>query len=131
MAFHSFPVICTIIFPCCDFKFLQSIVFCKDKKEASILLMIIFHIFLTVLISQIELVHAQFKRAKAQTEFLDLKLDLDIVVAQKDKDPDPAILKRPTEKLHLKTMNDLKKEFSELHELVIKSNGELGDSFES
>ncbi|RHN81430.1 hypothetical protein MtrunA17_Chr1g0198971 [Medicago truncatula] len=103
MAFHYFPVICKIIFPCCDFKFLQRILFCKDKKEASILLMIIFHIFLTVLISQIELVHAQFKRAKAQTEFLDLKLDLDIAVAQIDKDPDPVILKRLSEKLHLRS----------------------------
>lgn len=80
---------------------------------------------------QIELVHAQFKRAKAQTEFADLQLDLDIAVAQKDKDPDPAILKRLSEKLHLRTMNDLKKESSELHELVITSNGELGDSFET
>jgi len=75
-------------------------------------------------------VHAQFKRAKAPTEFADLQLDLDIAVAQKDRDPDPAILKRLSEKLHLRTMNDLKKESGELHELVITSNGELGDSFE-
>ncbi|WJX20306.1 U-box domain-containing protein 14 [Trifolium repens] len=79
---------------------------------------------------QIELVHAQFKRAKAQSEFADLQLDLDIAVAQKEKDPDPAILKRLSEKLHLRTINDLKKESSELHELVIASDGELGDSFE-
>lgn len=80
---------------------------------------------------QIELVHAQFKRAKSQTEFADLQLDLDIAVAQKEKDPDPAILKRLSEKLHLRTINDLKKESSELHELVITSNGELGESFET
>ncbi|XP_027365448.1 U-box domain-containing protein 14 isoform X1 [Abrus precatorius] len=80
---------------------------------------------------QIELVHAQFKRAKAQTEFADIQLDLDMAVAQKEKDPDPAILKRLSEKLHLRTINDLKKESSELHELVITStSGELGDSLE-
>lgn len=75
--------------------------------------------------------HAQFKRAKAQTEFADLQLDLDMAVAQKEKDPDPAILKRLSEKLHLRTINDLKKESSELHELVITSDGELADSFET
>ncbi|KAK7391390.1 hypothetical protein VNO78_19806 [Psophocarpus tetragonolobus] len=79
---------------------------------------------------QIELVHAQFKRAKAQTEFADIQLDLDMSMAQKEKDPDPAILKRLAEKLHLRTINDLRKESSELHELLITSSGELGDSFE-
>ncbi|XP_061347030.1 U-box domain-containing protein 14 [Gastrolobium bilobum] len=80
---------------------------------------------------QIELVHAQFKRAKAQTEFTDLQLDLDITVAQKEKDPDPAILKRLSEKLYLRTINDIKKESGELHELVITSSGELGDCLET
>ncbi|MCH84216.1 U-box domain-containing protein 14-like, partial [Trifolium medium] len=54
---------------------------------------------------QIELVHAQFKRAKSRTEF--------------------------SEKLHLRTINDLKKESSELHELVITRYGEPGDRFEA
>ncbi|KAJ1403119.1 Zinc finger, RING/FYVE/PHD-type [Sesbania bispinosa] len=80
---------------------------------------------------QIELVHAQFKRAKSQSEFADLQLDLDMAIAQKEKDPDPAILKRLSEKLHLRTINDLKKESTELHELVIASDGELGDCFET
>ncbi|TKY51623.1 U-box domain-containing protein 14 [Spatholobus suberectus] len=79
---------------------------------------------------QIELVHAQFKRAKAQTEFADIQLDPDMAVAQKETDPDPAVLKRLSEKLHLRTINDLRKESSELHELLITSGGELGDSFE-
>lgn len=86
--------------------------------------------FTTILILQIELVHAQFKRAKAQTEFADIQLDLDMAVAQKEKDPGPAVLKRLSEKLHLRTINDLRKESSELHELFITSGGELGDSFE-
>lgn len=80
---------------------------------------------------QIELVHAQFRRAKAQSEFADLQLELDMAVAQSEKDPDPAILKRLSEKLHLRTINDLRKESSELHELLITSGGELGDSFET
>lgn len=80
---------------------------------------------------QIELVHAQFKRAKDQTEFADLQLDLDMAVAQKEKDPDPAILKRLSEKLHLRTINDLKKESSELHELVITSDGEVEECLET
>ncbi|KAK7343871.1 hypothetical protein VNO77_12958 [Canavalia gladiata] len=80
-------------------------------------------------LEQIELVHAQFKRAKAQPEFADIQLDLDMAVAQKEKDPDTATLKRLSEKLHLRTINDLKKESSELHELVITS-GKLGDSLE-
>ncbi|KAK7279614.1 hypothetical protein RJT34_24669 [Clitoria ternatea] len=80
---------------------------------------------------QIELVHAQFKRAKAQTEFADIQLDQDMYVAQNEKDPDPAILKRLSEKLHLRTINDLKKESSEFHELVITSGEELGASLET
>ncbi|KAL1343678.1 hypothetical protein HN51_030030 [Arachis hypogaea] len=80
---------------------------------------------------QIELVHAQFKRAKNPTEFADLQLDLDMEVAQKEKDPDPAVLKRLSDKLHLRTINDLKKESAELHELVITSGGEPGEYFET
>ncbi|CAL0316829.1 unnamed protein product [Lupinus luteus] len=76
---------------------------------------------------QIELVHAQFKRTKARIEFADLQLDLDIAVMQNEKDPDPSILKRLTEELHLRTMNDLKKESIEIHELIITSNGEAED----
>lgn len=75
--------------------------------------------------------HAQFKRAKAPTEFADLQLDLDMAIAQKEKDPDAAVLKRLSEKLHLRTINDLKKESGELHELVITSGGEPGDYFET
>lgn len=74
--------------------------------------------------------HAQFNRANARTELADLQLDSDLAVAQKENDPDPVILNRLSEKLHLKTLNDLKKESAELHELVITSGGELGDSIE-
>jgi hypothetical protein len=80
---------------------------------------------------QIELVHAQFKRAKGRMDTLDLQLDTDLAIAQKEKEPDPAILKRLSEKLHLKTINDVKKESLAFHEMVISSNGDPGDCFEN
>ncbi|KAM3698371.1 hypothetical protein ACB098_06G183800 [Castanea mollissima] len=79
---------------------------------------------------QIELVHAQFQRAKGRIDTLDLQLDIDLATAQKEKEPDPAVLKRLSEKLHLKTINDIKKESLALHEMVISSNGDPGDCFE-
>eukprot|EP00262_Sarcandra_glabra_P018880 TRINITY_DN692_c1_g1_i1.p1 TRINITY_DN692_c1_g1~~TRINITY_DN692_c1_g1_i1.p1 ORF type:complete len:649 (-),score=117.44 TRINITY_DN692_c1_g1_i1:399-2345(-) len=68
---------------------------------------------------QIELVHAQFKRAKGRMDTPDLQLLMDLSSAQKEKDTDPAILKRLSEKLQLRTINDLKKESLALHEMVI------------
>lgn len=79
---------------------------------------------------QIELVHAQFKRAKEKKESLDSQLEMDLDIAEKEKEPDPATLKRLSEKLHLKTINDLKKESLAFHELVIASGGDPGESFE-
>lgn len=79
---------------------------------------------------QIELVHAQFQRAKGRIDTLDLQLDIDLATAQKEKEPDPTVLKRLSEKLHLKTINDIKKESLAFHEMVISSNGDPGDCFE-
>lgn len=79
---------------------------------------------------QIELVHAQFQRAKGRIDTFDLQLDIDLATAQKEKEPDPAVLKRLSEKLHLKTINDIKKESLAFHEMVISSNGDPGDCFE-
>lgn len=79
---------------------------------------------------QIELVHTQFKRAKGRKDSLDFQLDMDLALALKEKDLDPAILKRLSEKLHLKTINDVKKESLAFHELVISSNGGPGNCFE-
>ncbi|KAL5569388.1 hypothetical protein UlMin_025963 [Ulmus minor] len=78
---------------------------------------------------QIELVHAQFRRAKEKTETLDPQLDMDIAMVEKEDDPDPAILKRLSEKLHLRTINDLKRESAAFHGLVSVSEGDPGDSF--
>ncbi|KAF5742555.1 U-box domain-containing protein 14 [Tripterygium wilfordii] len=80
---------------------------------------------------QIELVHAQFRRAKERLDSPDLLFEQDLFVAQKEKDPEPALLKRLSEKLQLKTINDLKKESIAFHELVISSGGEPGDFIEN
>ncbi|XP_015881290.3 U-box domain-containing protein 14 [Ziziphus jujuba] len=79
---------------------------------------------------QIELVHAQFKRAIERKESFDSQLEMDLDVVEKEKEPDPPTLKRLSEKLHLKTICDLKKESLAFHELVIASGGDPGESFE-
>lgn len=79
---------------------------------------------------QIELVHAQFRRAKGRVDSPDTQLDMDLAIVQKEKDPDTAVLKRLSEKLHLRTIDDLKKESLAFHEMVISSAGDPGDWFE-
>lgn len=74
--------------------------------------------------------HYQFRRAKERTESLDPQLDMDLVMAEKEDDPDPAILKRLSDKLHLRSINDLKRESVSFHEMVIMSDGDPGYSFE-
>ncbi|XP_042476839.1 U-box domain-containing protein 14-like [Macadamia integrifolia] len=81
-------------------------------------------------LEQIELVHAQFKRAKDRMDTPDLQLHFDLSTALKDKDPDPAILRRLSEKLQLRTINDLKRESFALHEMVISSGEDPGDLLE-
>ncbi|XP_038891943.1 U-box domain-containing protein 14 [Benincasa hispida] len=78
---------------------------------------------------QTELVHAQFKRAKERITLADAQLDKDLAILQEEKDSDPTILKRLSEKLHLRTINDLKKESLAIHELVTSSDGDLEDVF--
>ncbi|KAL3523494.1 hypothetical protein ACH5RR_016328 [Cinchona calisaya] len=73
---------------------------------------------------QIELVHTQFKRAKGKMESPDLQLEMDLAIAQRERNPDPAILKRISEKLHLRTLEDLKRESLAIHDMVI-AHGEL------
>lgn len=79
---------------------------------------------------QIELVHAQFRRAKGGADSPDILLDMDLAMAQKERDPDPSILKRLAEKLDLRTTNDLKKESLAIHDMVISSSGVPGECFE-
>lgn len=78
---------------------------------------------------QIEVVHTQFKRAKLKVETKDLQLVMDLDAAQME-DVDPAVLRSLSKKLHLMTVNDLKKESLAIHELVIASGGYPEKSFE-
>lgn len=76
---------------------------------------------------QVELVHAQFKRAKERVDLPDAELYSDLLSAYNkvdDADKDPVILQRLAEKLQLTTISDLKQESLTLHEMVIASGGE-------
>ncbi|KAH6801706.1 plant U-box 14 [Perilla frutescens var. frutescens] len=72
---------------------------------------------------QIELLHAQFKRAIGRMESPDLELVKDLAAAQMEDDPDPSVFKRLSEKLHLRTMADLQRELLAIHEMVISCGG--------
>lgn len=72
---------------------------------------------------QIELLHAQFKRATERLESPDLQLAMDLAAAQMEDDPDPMVFMRLSEKLHLRTLNDIKRESIAIHEMVISCGG--------
>ncbi|KAL3649996.1 U-box domain-containing protein 14 [Castilleja foliolosa] len=72
---------------------------------------------------QIELLHNQFKRAVTLTESPDLQLARDLAAAQMEDDPDPLVFRRLSEKLHLRTTSDIKRELLAIHEMVISSGG--------
>lgn len=72
---------------------------------------------------QVELVHAQFRRAKVTMDSPDPQLVGDLFCAKVEKPCDNLILKRISENLQLRTMNDMKKESVALHEMVISSDG--------
>lgn len=81
---------------------------------------------------QVELVHAQFKRAKGRADAPDLELykDLTTVLSQRsDRDVDQAVLRRLAEKLQLKTIADIKQESLALHDMVIR-RGDAGEKLE-
>ncbi|KAK8946034.1 U-box domain-containing protein 14 [Platanthera guangdongensis] len=77
---------------------------------------------------QIELVHAQFRRAKERMEFPDPQLLADLSSIRNGDHCDQVLLQRLSEKLQLRTINDLKKESVALHEMVISSGGDPEDS---
>nr|CAD1817628.1 unnamed protein product [Ananas comosus var. bracteatus] len=75
---------------------------------------------------QVELVHAQLKRAKERTDMSDSELHTELLSLYnrtKEVNIDPSILERLSEKLHLTTIADLKQESLSLHEMVIASGG--------
>lgn len=80
-------------------------------------------------LEQIELVHAQFRRAKSRMESPDLQLEMDMTIALEEVDPDPSVLKRLSENLHLRTMDELRQESRAFHEMVITSGTDMSVSF--
>lgn len=79
---------------------------------------------------QIELVHAQFRRAKERMDFPDSQLLMDLSAVRNGDYCDQVLLQRLSEKLQLRTINDLKKESVALHEMVISSGGDPEDCLE-
>ena len=76
-----------------------------------------------IILLQIELVHAQFKRAKERNESFDSQLEMDLDVAEKETEPDPATLKRLSEKHHIikiKSENDHCKYICCLYQFELK-----------
>ncbi|PWA79242.1 plant U-box 14 [Artemisia annua] len=77
---------------------------------------------------QIELVHAQFKRAKGRMDSPDLQLQIDLAkVSSGEIDTETVI--RLSEKLCLTTVNDLKRESLAIHDMVISTGGYPEDRF--
>lgn len=79
---------------------------------------------------QIELVHAQFRRAKEKMDFPDSQLLRDISLVRSGDCCDQAVLQRLSEKLQLRTINDLTKEAAALNEMVISCGGVPDDCLE-
>ncbi|KAJ4978365.1 hypothetical protein NE237_009145 [Protea cynaroides] len=82
---------------------------------------------------QVELVLAQFRRAKGRVDAPDVELYEDLLnVYNKSSDPDidPAVLRRLAEKLQLLGVNDIKQESLALHEMVLLNAGDPGESIE-
>ncbi|KAI3793468.1 hypothetical protein L1987_36087 [Smallanthus sonchifolius] len=79
---------------------------------------------------QIELVHVQFKRAKGRMDSPDLQLQRDLALVNKGNEPDLETIKRLSKKLHLTTVNDLKRESIAIHDMVISTDGYPEDCIE-
>ncbi|XP_072975076.1 protein spotted leaf 11-like [Typha angustifolia] len=75
---------------------------------------------------QVELVHAQLKRAKERIDMPDAELYAELLSLYNktnEANGDPAILQRLSEKMHLMTIADLTQESLALHEMVFASGG--------
>ncbi|CAI9302933.1 unnamed protein product [Lactuca saligna] len=79
---------------------------------------------------QIQLVHLQFKRAKRQIESPDLQFQTDLAMVKKGKEPDLEMIKRLSAKLHLTTINDLRRESLAIHDMVMSADGVPENCFE-
>ncbi|XP_042476700.1 U-box domain-containing protein 13-like [Macadamia integrifolia] len=82
---------------------------------------------------QVELVLAQFRRAKGRVDAPDVELYEDLLsvyIKTNDAEVDPAVLRRLAEKLQLMGIHDLKQESLALHEVVVSNAGDPGESIE-
>ncbi|XVE79592.1 hypothetical protein DITRI_Ditri14bG0071100 [Diplodiscus trichospermus] len=82
---------------------------------------------------QVELVLAQFRRAKGRVDAPDVELYEDLLsVYNKSNDAaaDPDVLRRLVEKLQLVGIAELTQESLALHEMVSASSGDPGETFE-
>ncbi|XP_073008699.1 U-box domain-containing protein 12 [Typha latifolia] len=81
-------------------------------------------------LEQVELVHAQFRRAKWKMDSPDTVFPKDLDRMLRGEPCDPATLRRISEKLQLRNMNDMTRESVALHEMVISSDGAPDDYLE-
>ncbi|KAJ0021003.1 hypothetical protein Pint_32356 [Pistacia integerrima] len=82
---------------------------------------------------QVELVLAQFRRAKGRVDAPDVELYEDLLsLYNKNNDAaiDPAVLRRLAERLQLMGIADLTQESLALHEMVATTGGDPGESIE-
>ncbi|KDP44223.1 hypothetical protein JCGZ_05690 [Jatropha curcas] len=82
---------------------------------------------------QVELVLAQFRRAKGRVDAPDVELYEDLLSLyneSKDAATDPAVLKRSSEKLQLMGIADLTQESLALHEMVAATGGDPEENIE-
>ncbi|KAK8641467.1 hypothetical protein V6N13_010870 [Hibiscus sabdariffa] len=82
---------------------------------------------------QVELVLAQFRRAKGRVDAADVELYEDLLSLynkSNDAAADPDVLKRLAEKLQLVGVAELTQESLALHEMVSASGGDPGETFE-
>lgn len=68
--------------------------------------------------------HAQFRRAKEKMDLPDSQLLIDISLVRSGEYCGQAVLRRLSEKLQLRTINDLTKEAAALNEMVISCGGD-------
>ncbi|KAK3409996.1 hypothetical protein EUGRSUZ_J02058 [Eucalyptus grandis] len=82
---------------------------------------------------QVELVLAQFRRAKGRTDPPDMELYQDLLSLYESNDAaaDPTVLRRLTEKLQLMEITDLTQESLALYEMVSASGEDPGKSIEN
>ncbi|XP_015874109.2 U-box domain-containing protein 13 [Ziziphus jujuba] len=81
---------------------------------------------------QVELVLAQFRRAKGRTDAPDVELYEDLLSLHNDNDAakDPAVVRRLVEKMQLMGIDELTQESLALHDMVAISGGDPGESIE-